>query len=109
MIITLCGSTRFEADFKEWNRHLGLAGHLVFSLAAYPSDVGGKDWYTPAQKIALDVGYLNKIRRSDAIVVLNRDDYIGESTTREIEFAWTNGIPIYYLEGVPNVEELLNG
>jgi hypothetical protein len=62
-----------------------------------------------AQKIALDVGYLNKIRRSDAIVVLNRDDYIGESTTREIEFAWTNGIPIYYLEGVPNVEELLNG
>jgi hypothetical protein len=108
-VITLCGSTKFESDFKEWNRRLGLAGHMVFSLAAYPSDCGGKDWYTAAQKIALDVGYLNKIRRSDAVVVLNRGGYIGESTTREVEFARTNGVPVYYLEGIPNAEELLNG
>jgi hypothetical protein len=106
-VITLCGSTRFKSEFKYWNRELSLHGHLIFNLAAYPSDVGGKDWYDREQKIALDVGYFNKIARSDVIVVMDREGYTGESTAREIEYARSNDVPVYYIEGVPNARDLL--
>jgi hypothetical protein len=38
MIITLCGSARFEETFKQVNEDLSLNGHIVLSLAVYPSD-----------------------------------------------------------------------
>lgn len=84
MVVTLCGSARFETEFKEWNKRLSLAGHVVLTLACYPSDNGGKDWYTARQKDILDSVHLAKIDLSEAIVVINVDGYIGESTKREI-------------------------
>lgn len=36
MIITLCGSSRFEAWFHMWNQALGLAGRCAFGLSSYP-------------------------------------------------------------------------
>lgn len=86
MKIALCGSARFETEFKKWNRRLSLAGHVVYSLAVYPSDVGGKDWYTPQQKLMLDEVHRKKIEESDGIVVVG-DGYVGESTIREIVHA----------------------
>lgn len=86
MILTLCGSARFEPWFHAWNEALTLAGHCVFSLAAFPSQhAGDKDWYTPEQKLALDRAHFAKIAASDAIVVLNPYAYLGESTLREIK------------------------
>src|SRR5216684_2250058 len=35
MRITLCGSTRFEPLFHEWNHKLALAGHTVYSLSLF--------------------------------------------------------------------------
>ena len=90
MRITLCGSARFEKEFKEYNRRLTLAGHVVYSLAVYPSDMSGKDWYTPDQKVMLDAAHLAKIDNSDAIMIV-RGDYIGESTAREIAHALAAG------------------
>jgi hypothetical protein len=91
MIITLCGSARFESYFKVWNEALSLAGHVVFSLAAYPSDKAGlKTWYTEAQK--------DKIAASDAVLILNVFGYVGESTISEIEFAKKHKKPIHALE-----------
>jgi hypothetical protein len=90
MIITLCGSARFESWFHLWNKVLSLAGHAVFALGAYPSmNSGGKDWYTSAQKEVLDAVHLDKIAASEAVLVLNPFAYIGESTLREIDFAMT--------------------
>lgn len=87
-VVTLCGSARFEDQFHEWNKRLTLAGFVVLDLAVYPSYMGGiKDWYTDAHKITLDLAHLAKIELSDAILVINPDGYIGDSTKREIEWA----------------------
>lgn len=39
-----------------------------------------------------------KIAHSDGIVIINKDNYIGESTQSEIQFATTLHKPIFYLE-----------
>lgn len=100
LIITLCGSARFEPWFHAWTEALGLAGHAVFGLCAWPSRHGGeKNWYTPEQKKMLDLVHFNKISASHAIVVLNVFAYLGESTLNEIAFARKQGKDIYFLQG----------
>jgi len=99
MIITLCGSTRFEPWFHIWNEMLSLSGHQVFGLASYPSQHGGvKEWYTPEEKQILDDVHKAKIDLSDAILVLNVFAYIGESTMAEIVHAREEGCKVYALE-----------
>lgn len=99
MIITLCGSARFENEFHQWNQALSLSGHVVLSLAVHPSlHRGNKDWYTPEQKQMLDAVHLTKITSSDAIMVINRDNYIGDSTASEIRWAWLHKKAVYSLE-----------
>ena len=89
MKITLCGSARFEKEFKEANEELTLKGHTVYSLAIYPSDKHGeKNWYTESQKVLLDLAHLRKIMESDAIHIVG-DGYIGFSTAREIMWAYS--------------------
>jgi hypothetical protein len=62
LVITLCGSNRFEEYFKAWNKALSLAGHCVFTTSTYPSfENGVKDWHTPAEKDTLDAVHLRKI------------------------------------------------
>jgi hypothetical protein len=87
MKFTLCGSARFEKEFHHWNKMLGLMGHISYSLMTFPSVEGKKTWYTPDQKETLDLLHLAKIEESDAIFVLNKDGYIGESTARELKWA----------------------
>lgn len=84
MIITLCGSSRFEPWFRLWNEALGLAGHPSFGLCAWPSRKSRREWYTAEQKTTLDRVHLTKIERSDAILVLNVFAYMGESTLSEL-------------------------
>lgn len=99
MKITLCGSARFENHFKLWNEVLSLAGHTVYSLAVYPSDKAGqKSWYTEEEKIILDKVHKDKIKASNAILVLNVFGYVGESTLSEINFAIEKQKDIYALE-----------
>lgn len=94
MRITLCGSARFEGEFKRLNEELTLRGHVVYSLAVFPSDkAAGKNWYTPVEKRMLDHVHFLKINNSDAIYVIAgarpAENYIGESTSREIAHAIT--------------------
>lgn len=98
MILTLCGSAKFEPWFHAWNKALTLSGHVVISLGAFPSIECEKNWYTDEQKLTLDMVHLSKIEESDAIVVLNCFGYIGESTMREIEFARVRDKQLYFLE-----------
>lgn len=99
MIITLCGSARFEQAFKDWSELLGLNGHAAFTLAVYPSDKGDKkDWYTQEQKRALDLCHFEKIIASRAVLILNVGGYIGESTSNELAFARRFDKLVYWLE-----------
>lgn len=101
MVITLCGSARFEDAWHFWNERLTLDGHTVFSLSVFPSRKGHKDWYDAATKAALDAAHIRKIDASDAIFVVcgevgTSGRYLGESTTREIAHAEHAGKSIYY-------------
>lgn len=98
MIVTLCGSARFEDHFKTWNESLTMAGHTVFTLTRYPSEKGSKLWYTDAQKLALDEAHKRKINASEAVLVLNVFGYMGPSTLGEVEHAKARGKPLYALE-----------
>lgn len=97
MRITLCGSAKFEKEFKEWNKRLTLAGHIVYSLDVYPSDEKDKNWYSESQKQILDLVQKHKIDNSDAILVLNPEGYIGNSTISEIFYAHRSGKILYRL------------
>lgn len=84
MKITLCGSTKFMDEFEKWNRDLTVAGHVVYTVMA---SVHGDYKPTEKEKEQLDLIHFAKIVHSDAIVVLNKDGYIGFSTRREIKWA----------------------
>ena len=98
MIVTLCGSARFEDHFKTWNEALTMAGHTVFSLTRYASEKGKKEWYSEAEKLALDAAHKRKINASEAVLVLNVFGYMGPSTLAEVEHAKARGKQLYALE-----------
>lgn len=97
-VVTMCGSSRFVdvmavcAWLIERDEHAVTMGlHLL------------PEWYckTPDhlaefEGVAseMDALHLQKISMSDQVFVVNVNDYIGESTTREVEFAKSRGIPI---------------
>jgi hypothetical protein len=98
MIFTLCGSAKFEKVWHEANKQLGLAGHIAFSLMTFPSVEGSKSWYTEAKKTILDLAHLAKIEASDAVLMLNVNQYLGESSLRELEWARMRTKEIFWLE-----------
>jgi hypothetical protein len=108
MKFTICGSARFEELWHEWNKKLGLMGHISYSLMTFPSvENGVKSWYTENQKELLDLAHLAKIEESDAILVLNKDNYIGDSTRREINWAKLRGKKIFWLEDGPEIKKIM--
>ena len=104
MIITLCGSAKFEDEWSKWNKELTLRGHAVFSMCSFPTNNNSeKDWYTEDQKIVLDLVHKLKISHSDCIFVLDVDGYIGHSTKTEIEYARQIGKPVHHLSINPSL------
>jgi len=97
MILTLCGSARFEPYWHEANKQLGLAGHICFSLMTFPSVEGSKSWYTEDQKWTLDLAHLAKIEESDGVVMLNIDGYLGESSLRELQWARIRAKKVFWV------------
>jgi hypothetical protein len=104
--ITLCGSTRFKAEYELWNRRLSMAGFPVYSVSCFGHS---GDPLTDEEKARLDRVHLAKIDASHAIVVINPGGYIGESTRREIAHAEATGKDIYYLTGDRTVYQLRTG
>jgi hypothetical protein len=49
------------------------------------------------QKIKLDILHKEKILMSDCVLIINVNDYIGDSTKSEIEYAQSLNKPIFYL------------
>ena len=103
MIVTLCGSTRFKDEFLAAQRDLTMQGHIVLSVGLFAHADGIE--LTQEEKIRLDNLHREKINMSDAIFVINKDGYIGESTYGEIDWASRMKKQIFFLEQPEGAEE----
>ena len=102
-VITLCGSTKYKEDFERVNRELTLAGNIVISVGCYGHS---GDVLTDEQKVLLDELHKRKIDLSDAIYVIDKDGYVGDSTHQEIMYANQHNKEIYFMEPHPLYEKL---
>lgn len=93
-IITICGSLKFQKEMIEIAEEMELKGNCVLPVI-YPAREN-KDAYTKEEFEMFDKMHKEKIKLSDAILVVNVQNYIGESTKREIEFAKSLGKEILY-------------
>jgi hypothetical protein len=102
-VICLCGSTRFTSQMliKQWE--LTKQGYVVLSWCALPNDyfndgdtthIGDKE----GVKVIVDEVHKRKIDLADEILVINVNDYIGDSTKSEVEYAMRNNKPVKWLE-----------
>ena len=97
-IVTLCGSTRFKNDFVKAQEDMTLKGYIVITVGLYGhADKKYETVITPSIKVMLDDMHKRKIDIADSIMVINKDDYIGESTRSEIEYAKQSGKKVYYM------------
>lgn len=94
-IIAVCGSYKFRKEMAEVAEIMTLAGNCVLTPNELTRD--SKDDYSEAEARMIDLMHKEKIRISDAILVVNAEKYIGKSTQNEIEFAKKLGKEILYL------------
>lgn len=95
-IITLCGSTKFKNTFMTVNQYLTFQNKIVLMPGVYGHS--DKIEISDDEKENLDKLHKEKILMSNAILVINNNNYIGESTKSEIEFAKNHGKIVIYLE-----------
>jgi hypothetical protein len=99
-VITLCGSTRFEAEFAEVNQRLTMEGCVVISLGMFRlPDLPDYDWTVDSSNLKGPLGsvHLQKVRMADEVYIVDPGGYLGESTRREIAYAESLGKPVRYL------------
>jgi len=104
-IITMCGSTRFADLMACISWEYEKLGKIVLRVNYVPEWYVRKEGWTESShgaeqsglKEALDNLHCRKIDMSDKVFVCNQNNYIGESTRKEIEYARKVGKPIYYL------------
>lgn len=94
-IVCICGSTRFVDEMRAVNRDLTFAGVIVVA----PGEADGP--VTDEQKAALDALHLRKIDLADRVLVVNPGGYIGESTSREIDYSHATGKPVSFTHPAP--------
>ena len=92
-IITLCGSLKFQKEMMINAEKLALEGNCILT-PIYP--VIENIEITEEQIAMLKEAHFKRIEVSDAIFVLNVNNYIGNSTNLEIEYAKRLGKEIIY-------------
>lgn len=93
-IITICGSLKYMDEIMKITEEMTLRGNCVLSIV-YPARCD-LNKYSKEEKEMFGAMHRERIRLSDAILVVNIDDYIGESTRGEIEFARSLNKEILY-------------
>ena len=96
-VITICGSYKFKKEMINIAEKLTLEGNCVLM----PNELSrnSKDDYTLEEALMIDKMHKEKIKLSDAILVVNVNGYIGSSTKSEIEYAKNlNKEIIYYMD-----------
>lgn len=92
-IVTICGSMKFKDKMMEVAKELEIKNNYVVIQCIYSNDKFSDE----EQKNLADLHY-NKI--SDAIYVINVNGYIGNQTSKEIEYAKKLGKEVMYLEPI---------
>lgn len=92
-IITLCGSLRFQKEMMKVAEEMALKGNCILT-PVYPVLENSKRNEEQMQK--LKEAHFKRIELSDAILVVNVNNYIGNSTNSEIEHAKKLGKEILY-------------
>src|SRR5262245_32817353 len=95
-IVCLCGSTRYWRTFQQANLRETMAGRIVLSIGAASGTDDEHFGNLPKAdydrtKAQLDELHLRKIDLADEVYILNRDDYLGDSTRRELAYARAKG------------------
>ena len=107
-VITLCGSTRFKDEFLKVQKELTLKGKIVISVGLFGHSGDSEVWENMPEdtvtktKEMLDDMHKCKIDMSDAIYVINKNGYIGESTRSEISYALEHHKDVIYMEETDN-------
>lgn len=94
-IVTLCGSLKFQKEMMEVAEKMARKGFCVLT-PVFP--VLENDPITEEQLQKMKEAHFKRIELSDAIYVINKDNYIGQSTQLEIEYAKKLGEEIIYYE-----------
>ncbi|MFJ2675092.1 hypothetical protein [Streptomyces sp. NPDC087525] len=96
-IVCICGSTRFMAEMAEADLRETAAGKIVVKPGINMKTEHGL-WADPAGaealKTMLDDLHRAKIRLASEVLVVG--DYIGTSTTAEIRYARSLGMPVRF-------------
>lgn len=93
-IITVCGSYKFKNEMIEITEKMALKGYCM--LTPIELTKHDKNAYTADEALMLDRMHKEKIKLSDAILVVNVNGYIGNSTRSEIEYAKSLNKEILY-------------
>lgn len=91
-IITVCGSLKYQNEMMNITEKMAKQGNCMIT-PVYPT---GKYGCSDKEKELLGKEHFEKIKMSDSILVVNVDNYIGESTQKEIEYAKSLGKEIIY-------------
>lgn len=96
-VITVCGSFKYIKEMDEITERLELEGNCMLTPIRLTRP--NKESYTEEEGLIIEKMHQEKIRISDAILVVNVNNYIGSSTREEIEFAKSlNKEIIYYTD-----------
>ncbi len=99
-IVTLCGSLKFQKEMMRVAEKMALEGYCVLT-PVYP--VSKNLDITEEQLVKLKETHFKRIELSDDVLVINVNNYIGDSTNLEIEYAKELGKEImYYTDLVKN-------
>ena len=92
-VVTLCGSLKFKNEMMIVAEKMSLEGYCVLTPIYLSSDGLG---LTKNQISSLKEEHLKKVELSNSILVVNVNNYIGENTKLEIEYAKKLGKKIMY-------------
>lgn len=96
-VITICGSYKFKKEMMEIAEKMALKGNCI--LTPIELTKPNKEAYSEEEAIMIDKMHKEKIKLSQAILVVNVNGYIGNSTKSEIEFAKSlNKEVLYYTD-----------
>ena len=99
-IITLCGSLKFQKEMMIVAEKMALEGNCILT-PVYPTIENLKRSEEQLQKLKEE--HFKRIELSDAILVINVNNYIGNSTNLEIQYAKELGKEIiYYTDLIAN-------
>jgi hypothetical protein len=98
LIVCLCGSSRFRAEYEHHADRLTHDGAIIVTIHCFKgqhSEVPGMD---EAVRGSLDELHKRKIDLADRVFVINVGGYVGDSTRSEIAYARAKGKPVEFLE-----------